>query len=125
GGEETLGRVVEAVRSAGLEPPTVAELEAGLRLQPLAAVLRHAAEAGTLVAVERDRYFSREAMERCAQTVRQVGTLGEITPGALRDRLGVSRKFLIPLLEWSDRQGITWRDAAGRRGLRPAPGPGA
>jgi selenocysteine-specific elongation factor len=35
---------------------------------------------------------------------------GEVTPGALRDRLGITRKYLIPLLEWADRKGITRRD---------------
>ena len=32
-----------------------------------------------------------------------------IAPAALRDRLGISRKFLIPLLEWADAKGITER----------------
>jgi selenocysteine-specific elongation factor len=39
----------------------------------------------------------------------EAGAAGDITPALLRDRLGISRKFLIPLLEWADRQGITRR----------------
>jgi hypothetical protein len=30
--------------------------------------------------------------------------------GAVRDATGLSRKYLIPLLEWADRSGITFRD---------------
>jgi len=33
----------------------------------------------------------------------------------VRDRLGVTRKYLIPLLEWADGRGITVREGEGRR----------
>jgi hypothetical protein len=33
----------------------------------------------------------------------------------VRDRLGISRKYLIPLLEWADGRGITVRESEGRR----------
>ncbi len=36
---------------------------------------------------------------------------------------GLSRKFLIPLLEWADRSGITRREGEGRRLRRPDRGP--
>jgi selenocysteine-specific elongation factor len=35
--------------------------------------------------------------------------LQSATPAQLRDRLGLTRKYLIPLLEWADRRGITRR----------------
>src|SRR5437773_835866 len=35
--------------------------------------------------------------------------LGPATPAVLRDRLGLTRKYLIPLLEWADRRGVTRR----------------
>src|SRR5204862_36994 len=38
-----------------------------------------------------------------------------IAPAALRDRLGISRKFMIPLLEWADAKGITERVGDARR----------
>ena len=34
---------------------------------------------------------------------------------AVRDRLGVTSKYLIPLLEWADGKGITVRVGEGRR----------
>ena len=38
----------------------------------------------------------------------------EYSPSELRDVLGLSRKFLIPFLEYCDRTGITDRRAQGR-----------
>ena len=36
------------------------------------------------------------------------------TPSELKDVLGVSRKFLIPLLEFCDKTGVTERSGDGR-----------
>jgi selenocysteine-specific elongation factor len=44
-----------------------------------------------------------------------MGRQGPIVPAAVRDRLGISRKYLIPLLEWADGRGITVREGEGRR----------
>jgi len=38
----------------------------------------------------------------------------EYTPGELRDVIGLSRKYLIPFLEYCDRRGITERRSTGR-----------
>jgi hypothetical protein len=38
----------------------------------------------------------------------------ELGPSELREKLGLSRKFLIPLLEYCDRIGYTNRGAVGR-----------
>jgi selenocysteine-specific elongation factor len=43
------------------------------------------------------------------------GRAGAITVTGIRDRTGLSRKYLIPLLEWADRRGITRRDGDARR----------
>jgi hypothetical protein len=73
-----------------------------------------------LAPLERDRYISRAALDRFAEAVREVGEGGaEVSPGPLRERLGISRKFLIPLLEWADRTGVTRRGPAGQRTLLP------
>jgi hypothetical protein len=39
----------------------------------------------------------------------------EYTPAELRDLLGLTRKFLIPFLEYCDREGYTIRGGLGRR----------
>ena len=100
-------------------PPTVPELEATLGLPGVADALRLAARQGRVVAVERDRYFDPAALAGFASILRTIGAAGAITPSLVREATGLSRKFLIPLLEWADQQGITRRDGEARR-LLPA-----
>ena len=115
GGDAIVERAVAEVERAGLAPPSVDELAVTLGRPDAAAVLRLAAASGRVEALERDRYFSRTALELFVATVREVGAGGEISVGALRDRLGISRKFLIPLLEWADSAGVTVRNGDTRR----------
>ena len=115
GGNEQVNRLVSHIRTAGLAPPSTAELSLALGATDLAASLRLAVTAGDLEPVERDRHYSREALERFVATLLELGKSGLITPAQVRDRLGITRKFLIPLLEWSDSRGITVRVGEGRR----------
>jgi selenocysteine-specific elongation factor len=115
GGEAEIDRIVTILRKAGLTPPSVAELEKETGRRDVAAVLRLAAARGEVEAVERDRYYEGEALRRFTDTVRELGRAGDIQPAALRERLGISRKFLIPLLEWADGRGITIRSGDARR----------
>ncbi len=120
--EEDQRRLVLAVREAGLAAPTVAELAERLGVGEALAGLQQAAAGGEVVLLEPGRFLSLEALEGFAALVREVGAAGEITPGALRDRTGLSRKYLIPLLEWTDRTGVTYREGEGRRLRTPRPG---
>ena len=111
-------RVVHRIAAAGFTPPSWGELVT--ELGPAAeAALREAVRSGRLVAVERDRAWSRESVDHFTRLVQEVGRAGEVSPGALRDRTGASRKFLIPLLEWCDRQRVTIRRGE-QRVLNPA-----
>jgi len=114
-GEEGIETLVRLVDEAGLTPPTLAELSLRTGRSDIAAAARLAAARGVLKAVERDRYYSSRALDRFTTALLEEGRAGTISPALLRDRLGVSRKYLIPLLEWADRQGITVRVPAGRR----------
>jgi selenocysteine-specific elongation factor len=107
--------------------PGAAELAHQLDIPAAEAVLREAVQQGDVVQVEPGRYLSREALEEFRLVLREVGSAGQITPGAIRDRTGLSRKYLIPLLEWADRTGLTRREGDGRRLCNPAPAraPGA
>lgn len=118
GGEGDVQRILEALQTAGLEPPTIGELERLLGLRNVPATLRVLAGKGLVEAVERDRYYAAGTLDRVTKVLEEVGAgQAEIPPPAVRDRLGVSRKYLIPLLEWADRKGITRRDRDGRRYL--------
>ena len=112
-----------------MEPPSIKELEEKLQQNGLLPVLRRMASEGQLVAIERDRFFSTNAAQRFLGAVAELGLTEPVTPARLRDRLGVSRKFLIPLLEWADRSGVTRRVGdtrvlRGRAGDGPGPVPG-
>lgn len=121
GGDAVLTAVVGLVEGAGLTPPTVAELAAATGRPDIAAILRIAAAGGGIVAVERERYFSRMALQNFAAAVRELAAEGDVSVGALRQRLGISRKYLIPLLEWADRTGLTVRAGDSRRlGVAPS-----
>ena len=115
GGDAEIDRVVAILSTAHLTPPSVAELERSTGRQDLHAVLRLAAAHGRVEAVERDRYYAREALEVFTATLHDLGREGEIVPATVRDRLGITRKYLIPLLEWADRKGITLRVGESRK----------
>ncbi len=115
GGQAEIDRIVELLEAAQLTPPSVAELERSTGRRDLGALLRLAAASGRVEAVERDRYYARGALDRFVEALREVGLRAEIVPAALRDRLGISRKFLIPLLEWADAKGVTQRVGEARR----------
>ena len=115
GGDPEIERVVRLLLDARLTPPSVAELERASGRRDLLAVLRLAAARGQVEAVERDRYYAREALEQFTSVLTELGQRGEIIPADVRDRLGITRKYLIPLLEWADGKGITVRVGEARR----------
>jgi selenocysteine-specific elongation factor len=115
GGDAEIDRVVGILLDANLTPPSIAELEQATGRRDLQSLLRLAAASGRVEAVERDRYYTREALERFAGVLKDLGEKGPISPSQVRDRLGISRKYLIPLLEWADDRGITVREGEGRR----------
>ena len=125
GGDAIVAEMVARLEAAGLAPPSVPELALLVGRPDLPAILRIAEAARSVEAVERDRYYSRTALEAFARAVMEAGAGGEVTVGRLREALGLSRKFLIPLLEWSDRQGLTVRSGDTRRLRGPQAGPGA
>lgn len=115
GGDAEIDRVVAILSTAHLTPPSVAELERSTGRHDVHAVLRLAAANGRVEAVERDRYYAREALEVFTATLHDLGRGGDIVPATVRDRLGITRKYLIPLLEWADRKGITLRVGESRK----------
>jgi selenocysteine-specific elongation factor len=115
GGDAEIDRVVRILEEAELTPPSLAELERRTGRRDIAAILRLAAQSGRVEAVERERYYARPALERFTATLADIGRGSLIAPAEIRDRLGISRKFMIPLLEWADAKGITERVGDQRR----------
>jgi selenocysteine-specific elongation factor len=115
GGDAEIDRIVGILSQAHLSPPSVTELEQSTGHGDLQPLLRLAAASGRVEAVERDRYYTREALEQFTGVLNDLGRRGSIVPAVVRDRLGLSRKFVIPLLEWADERGITVREGDARR----------
>jgi selenocysteine-specific elongation factor len=116
--DAVLERLIALIEAGGLAPPSVADLETQTGERGVADALSLAARSGRVVRLEQDRYFGREALERFTATLIEVARLGPITPAGLREATGITRKYLIPLLEWADRSGLTIR-----RGDQRVPGP--
>jgi selenocysteine-specific elongation factor len=113
---ELQSAILAALEKAGPEPPTVGELASRFEGQDVAAALRLLARQGTVIAVGPDRYYAAAALDlERRRLVSVLEEVGAATPAALRDRLGRSRKWLIPLLEWADREGVTVRQGDQRR----------
>lgn len=112
---EAVELVVAHLRQAALAIPTVAELARDLNLGDALRAARQAERDGHLVAIDQERFTTPEHVATLEQVLRELGAAGPITPGGLRDRLGLSRKFLMPLLEWADRRRLTVRHGNERR----------
>ncbi len=110
--------MIAALGSAGIEPPSLDELAAslGATSDGVLELARWLAREGSVVAVEPGRYFARIAVDGLHARM-AAGMAGgkEYSPGELRDLLGLTRKFLIPFLEYCDREGYTVRVELGRR----------
>jgi selenocysteine-specific elongation factor len=115
GGNAEIDRVVGILLDAYLTPPSIPELEQSTGRRDLLPLLKLAAASGRVEAVERDRYYTREALEQFTDVLKDLGEKGSIIPAQVRDRLGISRKYLIPLLEWADGRGITVRVGEARK----------
>jgi selenocysteine-specific elongation factor len=103
-----------ALRTAGAEPPSLGELSAahGPSVVPIVRMLERE---GTVVPVESDRYYDAGALTTLVDRLRNGMVAGrEYTPSELREVIGLSRKYLIPFLEYCDRRGITERRSTGR-----------
>jgi selenocysteine-specific elongation factor len=120
GGDAAVDEIVRRLEEAGLTPPSIQELERQTGRRDVAGILRLAASTGRVEPVERDRYYARVPLDRFVEALREAGTENEIVPSELRERLGITRKYLIPLLEWADLKGLTSWEAGVRR-LRVTP----
>jgi selenocysteine-specific elongation factor len=105
GGGGEIAALVDVVRSAEPTPPTIAELRAS---GVAAGVLDAALRSGALIRISPELVMTRELVERAGAIVRDAGSDG-ITVSALRERLGTSRKYAVPLAEHMDRTGVTRR----------------
>jgi selenocysteine-specific elongation factor len=104
--------VIGAIRGTPLSPPTLDQLQqvTGIRTSRLGDVLRVLERQQVVVKVGGAFYFLRETIERAREEiVASADAAGTITAATVRNRLGTTRKYTIPLLEYFDRTGLTVR----------------
>jgi len=107
----------DRIRAAGLTPLALKELAGALGVpkDECLSVLKFLVGRGELVAVTPDLYFDSGAITKVRARVGEMLAGGRVaTPSQLREALGVSRKYLIPLLEYLDATGFTRRVPKGR-----------
>jgi selenocysteine-specific elongation factor len=118
-GEATLtARLAALLGESPWSPPDLAQLAAasGAARPAVADMLRVMERGGTVARAAPDIYFLRDAVERAKAVMRErLPARGAVTPAAVRDLLQTSRKYVIPLLELFDREGLTIRIGETRR----------
>lgn len=110
--ERLRGKIVAELESAGLQPPSVEEMTPRLaaREGDVAALVQLLVDEGVVVRAG-EMNFAASAIDRAIAEVRRVAAAhqGEVLFPEVRDGLGTSRKYLIPLMELLDSRGITAR----------------
>jgi selenocysteine-specific elongation factor len=119
-------RVVDEVEQAFLRaeaaPPAPEEalLRAGVRGDEEHELFQVLVQSGRLLRVKESLFFHARALDAIqAKLVALLRERREIGPGDIKDLLGISRKYAIPLLEFFDQRRVTTR-VGERRVLRGA-----
>ena len=106
------GRIVSRLDAAGLTPPTFAELAEELHMSEGAMrdIMGKLVYEGKVVRVKGDMYFSGKSIEGLKGTVvENLGRQKEMSPMDFKAVFGLSRKYMIPLLEYLDEIKLTIR----------------
>jgi selenocysteine-specific elongation factor len=106
-----LTELEEAYRKAGVKPPAPEEAFQALGDDRTPTLYRLLVQRGTLVEISRDGLtFHRDVLADVKkQVVDLIREKGELVAAEFRDRLGTTRKYIIPLLEHFDKIGLTIR----------------
>lgn len=113
-------RVIAELTAAGLAPPRVDELavKVGVPAESVVEILKVAAAAHDAIRVSEELFFSTGAIDGLRERlVAHLREHKEITTQTFKEMVGQSRKFVIPLSEYFDREKVTLR-VGDRRVLR-------
>lgn len=103
--------IARRLAGARWEVATTAELEREFAGVPVRAVLAHLVRTGAVEQIDQEHFADRGALEEFRAALEAaLAERGAATPAELRERFGLTRKYLIPLLEWADRRGVTRRE---------------
>ncbi|MGE4158019.1 MAG: selenocysteine-specific translation elongation factor [Planctomycetota bacterium] len=108
---------LEAVRRGGFTPALPEDILRHEHLPPktLASLLQALTDNGEVVRLNEQVFWAPETYEKALETIRAIGqTKGLIEIADIKETLGLTRKFAIPLLEATDEAGVTKRTEKGR-----------
>jgi selenocysteine-specific elongation factor len=110
--EDLSGKILLFLQESGIEPPTVKEVMERFRCDEktvrdnLALLVRN----GEMARISSDLFYASGALNGLRDKLLELmKEKGEIVPTDYRDVTGLSRKFLIPLLEYFDSEKLTIR----------------
>jgi len=110
--QKILTQLETEIRESGFTPPSLEDLSLQLDLdqevfQEYVTVL---VESKRIVIPEKGIVFHIDTIQRGSEHIRQyLGEKGSATVSELKELLGTSRKWALPLLNFYDRQGLTYR----------------
>ena len=110
--------VLELLQQRGLEPPWVMDVAAETKLaeKALRELLAIMAKSNEVVRATSELYFARSAFDGGAAVLAEwFATKIDLSTQDAKNLLGLSRKYLIPLLESYDKLGVTVRVGEVRR----------
>jgi selenocysteine-specific elongation factor len=121
--EELREELSMVYRDGGLAPPTVREVLERFsdRKKEVESLIRVMTREGVLVRISEDLNFHRDALAELREDYRRLLIRDvQATPASFKELTGLSRKFIIPLMEYFDMTKLTMR-AGDHRILRERP----
>jgi len=113
GEEDTLRRsIASTYTQAGLTPPSLADVLNGFKDRKIKAqnIVKLMIKDGELIKINEDLCFTGEALTRLREEYKaQLVRDGQATPATFKDLTGLSRKYIIPLMEYFDTSKLTVR----------------
>ncbi|MCK4661143.1 MAG: SelB C-terminal domain-containing protein, partial [Phycisphaerae bacterium] len=110
--ERILADIVDELEQTAFQPPAPSQLRAAVRCDAkrIERLLKIAVAHGALVRIDVNICLAAPVEERLRDTIREMLAGGaEVTVASLRERLGSTRKYMVPILEYLDRVGFTRR----------------
>jgi selenocysteine-specific elongation factor len=111
--QKLLAEIIDTFRTSGYEPPTVEEIRARTtkNQQSVEQLVALGAAEGQLVEIGSGLFLHAEVEHRLRETlVAEMGAGQGRTVSQIRELLGTTRKYAVPLCEYLDRSGFTRRE---------------
>jgi selenocysteine-specific elongation factor len=104
--------LADIYQKSGLTPPALSEVIAGFKDQKSKAqsITKLMIKDGELIKINEELCFARESLDRLRQDYKAILIKdGKATPASFKELTGLSRKYIIPLMEYFDMNKMTVR----------------